>query len=98
MISPWKVRNPTWYWLPEKPVPSYSRSSATRGRVSAAELGQLCTIEPEALGAELRDAGEIACEPKVGRLVLFGDLLHAVPVYDGAEPRITIAFDVAKVA
>jgi hypothetical protein len=41
---------------------------------------------------------EIACEPRVGRLVLFGNLIHGVPVYDGAEPRITIAFDVGQTA
>lgn len=39
-------------------------------------------------------AAEIAIEPRVGRLVLFGDLFHRVPVYAGTEPRITIAFDV----
>jgi hypothetical protein len=42
--------------------------------------------------------GEIVdVAPRVGRLALFGDLLHRVPVYEGTEPRITIAFDVAQI-
>lgn len=42
------------------------------------------------------EVGELEVEvpPKVGRLVLFGDLFHRVPIYGGTEPRIVIAFDV----
>ena len=41
---------------------------------------------------------EVHVLPRDGRLVLFGDLDHSVPMYDGDEPRITIAFDLARVA
>jgi hypothetical protein len=43
---------------------------------------------------EQTDAPDLMVEPRVGRLVLFGNLFHYVPKYDGQEPRITIAFDV----
>jgi hypothetical protein len=39
-------------------------------------------------------AGEVAVEPRVGRLVLFaGTTWHRVPKYGGEEPRITVAID-----
>lgn len=50
-----------------------------------------------AIATQFRVDGEIVeCVPRVGRLALFGGALwHRVPVYDGTEPRVTIAFDVA---
>lgn len=41
------------------------------------------------------DGAIVECAPKIGRLALFGgSLLHRVPAYDGAAPRITVAFNV----
>jgi len=40
---------------------------------------------------------ELRVAPRPGRLVFFdGETWHRVPRYDGAEPRITIAFDVRR--
>lgn len=39
--------------------------------------------------------GDVAVDPAPGRLVLFSPMMwHRVPRYDGAAPRISIAFDV----
>jgi hypothetical protein len=40
---------------------------------------------------------DLEIEPDLGRLVLCqGQMWHRVPRYDGAAPRITIAFDVRR--
>ena len=46
---------------------------------------------------ECADGSVLEVEPHPGRLVLMrGETWHAVPVYPGALPRITIAFDVRR--
>jgi hypothetical protein len=48
---------------------------------------------------EMPDGSEFIAEPIAGRLVIFpGDLYHRVPLYIGDEPRITVAFDVKRIA
>jgi len=46
---------------------------------------------------EFEGLGEVVVEPVPGRLVVVrGETWHRVPASDGAEPRVTVAFDVRR--
>jgi hypothetical protein len=85
-----QVIGPSWA------VVNKNGSSHGRHRHGRATSGIYYVTEGDPIVPTIFEVGtrRLSIEPRVGRLVLFGDLFHSVPVYPGTEPRITIAFDV----